>query len=218
MNSSIRQYSFIDRLCIKADQALKAFDPLANKAVIERANPGDKQPEIALTYDERRHSAGLMRVNHVGEVCAQALYQGQALTARLADTRDAMQSAALEERDHLRWCAQRLQELNSHTSYLNPFWTMGAFAMGAIAGAVGDKWSLGFVAETEHQVVAHLESHKQKLAINDKKSRAIIDQMAIDEAEHAAMAHAAGAAELPQLVKSLMRVSAKVMTSTAYWV
>lgn len=217
MNTSNRHYSIADQFCMRIDRALHALHSKTN-SIIERANPADQQSEYSLTEPERKHSAGLMRVNHVGEVCAQALYQGQALTAKLPDTREAMQQAAQEEQDHLRWCAERLQELQSHTSYLNPFWYLGAFAMGSIAGICGDKWSLGFVVETERQVVAHLESHQEKLSIHDKKSRAIVDQMALDEAEHAKMAQAAGAAELPAPIKAAMRVAAKIMTTTAYWI
>ncbi len=218
MQQASRQLTVLDKLCLGIDRALQALTHDSTFPLVERVNPADNIVENTLTDAERRHSAGLMRVNHVGEVCAQALYQGQALTARLAGTREAMQQAAIEEHDHLRWCAQRLQQLNSHTSYLNPLWYVGAFSIGVIAGMVGDKWSLGFVAETEHQVVVHLEGHKVKLAKADQKSHAIIDQMAIDEAEHAAMAKQAGAAELPQAAKSLMRLSAKVMTTTAYFV
>lgn len=213
-----RHYTFTDRLCMKADQLLKNLTEANAVAAIERTNPASDVAEVTLTTTERNHSAGLMRVNHVGEVCAQALYRGQALTARLADTRQAMQQAALEEQDHLRWCEQRLQELNSHTSYLNPVWYLGAFTIGAVAGAVGDKWSLGFVAETEYQVVQHLEEHQQNISSNDKKSQAIIEQMRFDEKKHADMAIDAGAAELPAIIKRLMRLSAKVMTTTAYWI
>lgn len=220
MNPTNRHYNFADRLCMRVDQLLKNVaepKPMAD-AAIERANPARDVAEATLTAAECNHSAGLMRVNHVGEVCAQALYCGQALTARLTDTRQAMQQAAIEEQDHLRWCEQRLQELHSHTSYLNPIWYLGAFAIGAAAGVVGDKWSLGFVAETEHQVVAHLEEHQHNISPNDKKSQAIIAQMAQDETHHAETAIKAGAAELPELVKKLMRLSAKVMTTTAYWI
>jgi len=156
-----------------------------------------------------------MRVNHVGEVCAQALYQGQALTSRSASVKNKMQEAANEEVDHLNWCYQRIEELNGHTSYMNPLWYIGAFSIGVGAGLAGDKWSLGFLAETEQQVVEHLESHLERLSEKDTISRAIVSQMIIDEAQHAQMAIDNGAAELPSVVKQLMRISAKVMTSVS---
>jgi len=154
-----------------------------------------------------------MRVNHVGEVCAQALYQGQALTSRSPAVRDKMNKAANEEIDHLNWCYQRIQELDSHTSHLNPFWYLGSFTLGVGAGLAGDKWSLGFLAETEKQVVEHLESHLARLPIEDTVSRAIVEQMAADEAQHAAMAMENGAAELPQSIKKLMKLTANLMTT-----
>ena len=153
-----------------------------------------------------------MRVNHVGEVCAQALYQGQALTSRSEDVRLKMQEAATEEIDHLNWCYQRIEQLNSHTSYLNPLWYAGSFTLGVVAGLAGDKWSLGFLAETEKQVVKHLESHLERLPDQDLVSRAIVSQMAIDEAKHADMAEENGAEELPEAVKELMRATASIMT------
>lgn len=159
-----------------------------------------------------------MRVNHAGEVAAQGLYQGQALTAKLNNIREKMQHAADEEIDHLVWCQQRLQELDSHTSYLHPLWYLGSFTIGAVAGLAGDKWSLGFVAETENQVSEHLASHQRKLPNDDLKSKAIITQMREDEIQHAKMAVSAGAADLPRGIKWLMTITAKVMTATAYWV
>jgi ubiquinone biosynthesis monooxygenase Coq7 len=159
-----------------------------------------------------------MRVNHCGEVAAQALYQGQALTARLETVRERMEQAALEENDHLEWCERRVKALGGHLSYLNPLWYLGSFAIGAVAGAVGDKWSLGFVAETEKQVIAHLEDHLDRVSQNDKKSRAVLEQMKIDEAHHGAVARAAGGAELPGPIKQLMGLASRVMTRTAYWV
>ncbi len=160
----------------------------------------------------RDKSASLMRVNHVGEVCAQALYQGQALTSRSAEVRNKMNEAAEEEIDHLNWCYQRIEQLDSHTSYLNPLWYIGSFTLGLGAGLAGDKWSLGFLAETERQVVAHLESHLERLPEEDTISRAIVSQMAEDEARHADMAVENGAAELPELVKQAMKVTARFMT------
>ena len=159
-----------------------------------------------------------MRINHCGEVCAQALYQGQALTAKLPEVREKMEQAATEENDHLQWCADRLKELDSHTSFFNPFWYVSSFSIGAVAGLLGDKWSLGFVAETEYQVVRHLQSHLDELPENDKKSRAVIEQMKEDELHHATVAIEAGGAELPTPVKLAMRSMAKVMTKSVYWV
>ena len=157
----------------------------------------------------------LKTFNHCGEVCAQALYQGQAITARHQAIKEQMQEAATEENDHLAWCESRLKELNSHTSYLNPIWYMGSLLMGIVAGIAGDKWSLGFLAETERQVTKHLESHLQALPENDRKSLAIVEQMATDERQHAEAALDAGSAELPNLIKKLMRIIAKTMTMTA---
>jgi ubiquinone biosynthesis monooxygenase Coq7 len=157
-----------------------------------------------------------MRVNHAGEVCAQALYQGQALTARQDDTRRQMAQAAEEENDHLLWCRHRIHELGGHTSLLNPLWYSGSLAIGAVTGLLGDKWSLGFLAETEQQVVRHLEGHLQRLPENDEKSRAILEQMKTDEGEHRMTALNAGGVELPDPVKRLMTLASRVMTTTAY--
>ena len=166
---------------------------------------------------ERRHVAGLMRVNHAGEVAAQGLYQGQAATARLDSVRAAMESAAEEENDHLAWCEQRLTELGSRPSILNPIWYAGAFTIGATAGLIGDRWSLGFVAETERQVVRHLEEHLDRLPMDDERSRAILEQMKIDEEHHGSTAEEAGGAKLPTPIRHLMGVVSKVMTRGAYW-
>jgi len=160
----------------------------------------------------RNTSASLMRVNHVGEVCAQALYQGQALTSRSVEVREKMNEAAEEEIDHLNWCFRRIEQLDSHTSYLNPIWYLGSFALGLGAGLAGDKWSLGFLAETERQVVEHLESHLDRLPEEDTVSRAIVAQMAEDEAKHAEMAMRNGAAELPEFIKRAMKATARIMT------
>ena len=170
-----------------------------------------------MSQTERRHAAGLMRVNHSGEISAQALYQGQAATAQLKNIREKMQQAALEEKEHLAWCAQRLEELGSHPSALNFAWYLGSFMIGALAGAIGDRWSLGFVVETERQVVKHLTEHLQRLPTQDEKSRAVIEQMREDEDHHATVALQAGAEKLPALVQKLMSASAKVMTTTAYY-
>ena len=164
------------------------------------------------------HSARLMRVNHSGEVCAQALYQAQAITARSDEIRRAMEQAAQEENDHLRWCEQRLAELDSHKSYLNPVWYSGSFAVGALFGLLGDRWNLGFLAETERQVVAHLDGHLDRLAADDHRSRAILEQMRDDEQRHATKAINAGASELPDPVKRAMAFTAKIMTTTAAWI
>jgi 3-demethoxyubiquinol 3-hydroxylase len=198
------------------DQALRtlAGRPLASG----RPNPADDREEAELNEVEKSESMRLMRVNHAGEVAAQALYQGQALTARLETVYERMEHAASEENDHLDWCERRVNELGGHVSYLNPLWYLGSFAIGATAGAVGDKWSLGFVAETEKQVIEHLDGHLRRIADNDQKSRAIIEQMKIDEAHHGAEARRAGGIELPRPVQQLMKVTSRVMTGMAYWV
>lgn len=207
-------FSLIDKLIISIDNGLRSTFTKPNA---ERISPAGsfKDDPIADDYELQQESASLMRVNHVGEVCAQALYQGQALTSRSASVKNKMQEAANEEVDHLNWCYQRIEELNGHTSYMNPLWYIGAFSIGVGAGLAGDKWSLGFLAETEQQVVEHLESHLERLSEKDTISRAIVSQMIIDEAQHAQMAIDNGAAELPSVVKQLMRISAKVMTSVS---
>ena len=181
-----------------------------------RASPGARIAEGALDEDARADAAALMRVNHVGEVCAQALYQGQGLTARNPENRRALADAAREEQDHLRWSAERIGELGGRASLLNPFWYASAFALGAAAGALGDRWSLAFVAETERQVEAHLDGHLARFSPVDRKSRAIVEAMRADEARHRASALALGAAELPEPVKLGMRAMAKVMTTVAH--
>lgn len=211
----MRNYSPFDRLLLQVDKAVRTVFGAA--PLTERPDPATGVPESELDSAERRRSAGLMRVNHAGEVSAQALYQGQALTAKLAEVRGKMERAALEENDHLAWCEQRLKELGSRTSALNPLWYAGSFAIGALAGLAGDKWSLGFVAETERQVVHHLEEHLDRLPERDHKSHAILKQMKEDEAHHATVAFNAGGAELPGPVKQMMRLTSKVMTQTAYF-
>lgn len=183
----------------------------------ERASPADKLSgkDFALTEDERQYAAELMRVNHVGEVCAQALYQGQALTARSEEVREKMQHAADEEIDHLNWTFKRIQQLDSHVSHLNPVWYLGSLAIGITAGIVGDKWSLGFLAETEKQVVKHLQSHLSKLPEKDVISRSIVEKMAEDEQKHADMAEDSGAEQLPEGIKKFMTLTAKIMTTVA---
>lgn len=211
-----RDYSSLDRLLIHADKALRTV--LGAPVTTGRPNPADAQAEVALNDTERRLAAGLMRVNHAGEVSAQALYQGQSLTAKLPKVREKMERAALEENDHLAWCEQRLKELDSRTSLLSPLWYAGSFAIGAAAGLAGDKWSLGFVVETERQVVQHLDQHLARLPAHDHKSRAVLEQMKTEEQQHATAALAAGAAELPAPVKRLMTATSKVMTSTAFFI
>ncbi|WP_348944220.1 2-polyprenyl-3-methyl-6-methoxy-1,4-benzoquinone monooxygenase [Chitinibacter sp. FCG-7] len=202
------------------DQFIGEFDTvlrtLAAPATSVRPHPDRELAEAELSEAEKTHAAGLMRVNHCGEVCAQALYQGQALTAREPAAREALKQAAAEEVEHLAWTRQRLDELGSHRSLLNPLWYAGSFAMGVTAGLIGDKWNLGFLAETERQVTAHLESHLAQLPEQDAKSRAIVTQMAIDETSHAEQAIALGAAPLPMPVVKLMSATSKVMTSLSY--
>ncbi len=209
-----RQYTPADRIALGLDQALRTV--FGRPHTTERNNPAADIADCEMTDKERQHVAGLMRVNHVGEVCAQALYQGQAATAKLDTVRQKMQRAAEEENDHLDWCETRLGELHSHKSYLNPLWYAGSFAIGAAAGLAGDKWSLGFVVETERQVIKHLEGHLQQLPEQDAKSRAVLEQMKVDEAHHATTALQAGGAELPLPVKGAMALMSKVMTTTAY--
>lgn len=216
MSTNIRHYSFLDRCIETFDQSLRTL--IGNNIISTRTNPASSAQENPLTVKEQRHSAGLMRVDHTGEICAQALYQAQAITAREPSVREKMQQSAQEENDHLAWCAQRLQELNSHASYLNPFWYFGSLFIGIVAGLAGDRYSLGFMAETERQVVIHLQKHLQALSPADKKSQKILEQMCADEAHHASVALETGAEELPDLIKQLMRVLSKIMTTTAYWV
>lgn len=204
----------IDQLIQQFDQALRTLVPGASAA--ERPSPAQDLDDAVLTEAERRDVAGMMRINHTGEVCAQALYQGQALTARLPDIRQAMEHAAREEVDHLVWCEQRLQELDSRPSLLNPAWYALSFGIGAAAGLAGDKWSLGFVAETEQQVGAHLQEHLEQLPRNDSRSRAILEQMLVDERIHGETAKEAGGAPLPPPVKLAMGIMARVMKGLTY--
>jgi len=208
-----RFISPLDQLIVGVDKALRV---VGGVAAMSRPNPGAHAIDSELSDAERRHSAGLMRVNHVGEVCAQALYDSQANFAHTQEVRTQFEHAAREEEDHLAWCAQRLTELGSQPSVLNPLWYAGAYVMGSVAARIGDPISLGFVVETERQVEAHLNSHLELLPVQDAKSRAIVDQMRIDEIAHADAAQAAGAASLPLPVKVAMRAMAKVMTTTAY--
>jgi ubiquinone biosynthesis monooxygenase Coq7 len=203
----------IDRLIGEFDLALRA---VAGVARASRPSPAERVPEAAVSEDERSHAAALMRVNHVGEICAQALYQGQALTARDPAARQALEQAAREEEDHLVWSADRIRELGGRPSLLNPAWYAGAFVMGAVAGALGDRWSLAFLAETERQVEEHLGGHLEDLPAEDERTRAVVEAMRADEAKHRATAQAMGAAELPEPVKRAMRLASKVMTTVAY--
>ncbi len=205
----------IDKLIIGFDGALRTLLTPAHTA---RPVPGSDLPETDLTVPEKDLSAALMRINHVGEVCAQALYQGQSLTARNNMVQQTLVQAAREETEHLAWTERRIAELGGRKSFLNPIWYGGSFAIGMLAGIMGDKWNLGFLAETEKQVGEHLFGHLQRLPQNDEKSRAIVSQMQIDEASHATMALSHGGAELPLPVKFAMKLSSKVMTQTAYWV
>ena len=211
-----RKLSALDRLIGQLDQALHTvFGPTPPAG---RANPATDRQGSALTTPERKLAGRLMRINHVGEICAQALYQGQAATARLAEVRGKMEQAAREENDHLAWTEERVRDLGTHTSYLNPLWYLGSFAIGAAAGAIGDKWSLGFVAETEKQVVEHLSEHLQRLPVADAKSRVILEQMRLDEGRHATVAIESGGTALPEPIRQLMRYTSKIMTRTAYWI
>ena len=205
----------LDSAIVAIDQALRTL--FGSKVRVGRA-PGAELPEPSLSLGDKRHAGALMRINHVGEVCAQALYQGQAVVCHDPLIRTSLDRAASEEVEHLEWTAQRIRELDSRVSLLNPFWYFGAFAIGVLAGKCGDHWSLGFLAETERQVGAHLDGHLRSLPVADAKSRAIVCQMRDDEIAHAEMAVALGGRELPLPARALMRVAAKVMTHTAYHV
>lgn len=211
-----RTFTTFDRLISEADKALRTVFGPPPKAM--RANPAVNKEEKELSDNDRQLAGRFMRINHAGEICAQGLYQGQALTALLPKVRKKMEEAAEEENDHIAWTADRIKELGSHTSYLNPVWYAGSFALGALAGIAGDKWSLGFVAETEKQVVRHLISHLESLAPEDEKSRAILEQMREDEGKHATAAITAGAASFPRPVQRLMKFTSKIFTNTTYWV
>ncbi len=203
----------LDRLIAGFDAALRA---VAGVHTARRASPSGEIPDAELSPGQREQAAALMRVNHVGEVCAQALYQGQALTARNASVRASLERAAGEEEDHLAWSAERIEELGGRLSLLNPLWYAGAFGLGIAAGALGDRWNLAFLAETERQVEAHLAGHLDRLAPEDARTRAVVATMRADEARHRQTAVSLGAADLPQPVKSAMRAMSKVMTTVAY--
>ena len=205
----------LDKLIIEFDQGLRT---LFSQAHSTRAHPDAGLPEAVLDESEKKRAAALMRVNHSGEICAQALYQGQSLTARDPAVQQQLHQAAQEETEHLAWTARRVAELGGHLSVLNPLWYGSSFAIGAVAGLLGDKWNLGFLAETERQVGAHLQSHLGKLPLHDQKSRTVVTQMYTDETRHANMAAQLGGVQLPMPVKLVMEGASKVMTSTAYWV
>ena len=205
------RFSITDRLLIAADEALRT---LSGVGTASRRFPGADEAEAG----DPRIAASLMRVNHSGEVCAQALYSGQTLCAREPHARSALEWAAAEERDHLAWCRTRLQELGARPSVLDPAWYAGSFALGVVSGLAGDRWSMGFLAETEHQVERHLDGHLDRLPRVDLRSRAVILQMRDDERRHGESGRALGARELPYAVKLAMRAASRVMTRTAYWV
>jgi 3-demethoxyubiquinol 3-hydroxylase len=211
----VRHYSPWDQLILHIDKALSSIQPLSTSTRPNPANVLTAQDSV-LSKKERQLSGGLMRINHVGEVCAQALYTGQALTAHSKDIKQKLKKAAGEEADHLNWCEQRIHELDTHVSYLNPFWYLSALLIGLFVGLGGDKASLGFLAETEHQVGRHLYKHLQKLPLHDKKSRAIVEQMRTEEIEHALTAEDAGGIPLPLVVQWSMHGLAKFMSIVAY--
>lgn len=204
----------MDHLIVEFDKALRTV--FAGAPTV-RVRPGADIPEADLSEGDKRHAAALMRINHCGEICAQALYQGQALTSRNPATRAAMEHAAWQETEHLNWTEKRIEELGGRKSLLNPLWYAGSLAIGLAAGALGDDWNLGFLEETERQVEGHLESHLSALPPTDQRSRDIVSQMKIDEVQHAETASALGARELPLPVRLAMRAMSKVMTSTAYY-
>jgi ubiquinone biosynthesis monooxygenase Coq7 len=211
-----RDYGPVDRVLMNLDQAVRTL--FGKPQTTERQSPAEGRPEAELSDYERKHLGRLMRVNHTGEVCAQALYQGQALTARLPEVRRNMERSAREENDHLDWCETRIKELGGRKSLLNPLWYGSSFAIGALAGLAGDKWSLGFVVETERQVEHHLDGHMAQVPVRDERTHAILDRMKADEVRHAQLAKAAGGAQLPAPIKLAMQLTAKVMTGSVYWI
>ena len=215
----MRKLSKLDRLLKNSDQMLRTVSgntqhaQRPTPAIAVKSNSGTQ----SMSEQKRKHTAALMRVNHTGEVCAQALYQGQALAARSNDVKNSMEQAANEEVDHLVWCEQRIKELDDHVSYLNPLWYAMSFSLGALAGAMGDTWSLGFVKETEDQVCQHLDEHLDQIPLEDSVTRSILVQMKEDEAKHATMAKEEGAQELPYAVKNAMSFVSKLMTRSTYY-
>ena len=212
-----RQYSRLDNIIMQIDAVLSESSK-SHSEHIKREYPGGSVSESKLNEDEKKHISGLMRVNHAGEISAQALYKAQALTAIDNKLKETMKKSADEEIDHLDWCEQRLDELGGHTSYLSPVWYAGSFGIGLLAGFFGDKSNLSFIAETEYQVVKHLDSHIEQLPENDERSRVILEQMRDDELHHATIAETNGAENLPEGVKSLMTLVSKIMTKTAYYI
>ena len=215
----MRKFNFFDRAILELDKALQTRAGAKKMSQRPTPQPSTKDLNDDLTTDaEKSRAARLMRVNHAGEVAAQALYQGQAFTARLENVREQMQDAAAEEIDHLAWCEDRLKELGAQPSVLNPIWYAGSFAIGALAGLAGDRWSLGFVEETERQVVEHLQEHLDQIPEHDQRTRTIIEQMQADEAQHGDVAKQAGAKPVPEPIKAMMSLSSKFMTKTSYWI
>jgi len=208
-----RHFSLVDHLCLNADQAIRGIFGVS--LTTGRPYPARHEAEPALSSDHQKQSADLMRVNHAGEVCAQALYHGQGLVSRDPQVREKLKLAAIEEGDHLSWCSKRLQELGNHTSYLSPLWYTGSFVIGFAAGIWGDRWSLGFLAETEQQVVNHLAGHLKTLPVQDQKSFKIVQQMQEDEARHRDDAMKLGAKELPLCIKKMMSLASKIMVKVA---
>lgn len=215
MSSTIRHYSWIDQVLIQMDTALTS---LFSETQAARSNPAAEALNTPLTTTERQHSISLMRVNHTGEICAQALYQGQLCSVRSEVTRKMLRQARDEELDHLAWTAERIKELGGNTSYLNVYWYLNSFFIGFVAGLCGDAWSLGFVEETEKQVSQHLSDHLGRLPKNDSKSQKILEQMQADETEHGQSAKILGAADLPFVIQLIMRYQAKVMTTLSHWI
>ena len=210
----MRNYSIFDRAVIGLSRGLEAVN--GKPEATTRKNPAEGLPDFELDEAKRKHVAGLMRVNHSGEIAAQALYHGQAATARDDVVKQRLEQSAAEEGDHLIWCRTRIEELGEKTSLLSPLWYWGSFAIGAAAGLAGDKWSLGFIKETEDQVVEHLQGHLEQLPVEDQKSRAVIEQMMVDEAHHGDKAVEAGGVPLPLPIKLWMRAASKVMTTLSY--
>lgn len=208
--------SFTDRLIAEFDRGLRTLTQTHRSA--QRRSPGESREELELNEQQRLTAGRMMRVNHAGEMAAQGLYHGQALTARDQDTLQRMRVSACEEEDHLAWCEQRLEELQTPRSMIGPIWYFGSYAIGATAGLFGDRWSLGFVAETEKQVEQHLSEHLQRLPIQDQKSQAILEQMKNDEQQHGEAARNLGGADLPKPVCNAMKLVSKVMTTGAYWI
>ena len=205
----------IDRIITGFDRGLRTlFAPAASL----RPQPGEDMPEGTLSREEKRLSAALMRINHSGEICAQALYQGQAMTAKNREIAHSLEQASWEETEHLCWTENRIKELGGRKSLFNPLWYAGSLAIGAGVGLIGDKWNLGFLAETERQVERHLAGHLERLPLADLKSRAVVEQMKYDEVQHASMAVSLGGAELPFPARVLMKLSSKAMTGITYWV